>query len=110
MTAPYAQEIAANLARTEESGQAAQVLMAAGYGDTVWPPSGAGAAPAFRVSGGPARYAAPARRVRGSAAAPSGAPRSPAQWHWQWPALWASGRSLRCPSSREALARQHSLP
>ena len=33
MTAPYAQEIAANLARAEESVQAAQVLMAAGYGD-----------------------------------------------------------------------------
>ena len=33
MTAPYAQEIAENLARAEESVQAAQVLMAAGYGD-----------------------------------------------------------------------------
>src|SRR5215475_9988007 len=35
MTAPYTQEIAANLARAEESVQAAQVLMAAGYGDFV---------------------------------------------------------------------------
>ena len=33
MTAPYAREIAANLARAEESVQAAQVLLAAGYGD-----------------------------------------------------------------------------
>lgn len=33
MTAPYAQEIAANLARAEESVQAAQVPMAAGYSD-----------------------------------------------------------------------------
>ena len=33
MTTPYAQEIAANLARAEESVQAAQVLMAAGYGE-----------------------------------------------------------------------------
>jgi len=30
MTTPYVQEIAANLARAEESVQAAQVLMAAG--------------------------------------------------------------------------------
>ena len=38
MTAPYAQEIAANLARAEESVQAAQVLMAAGYGDFAMSP------------------------------------------------------------------------